>query len=93
MHSPHALPKFERQFKKFHPKEQELIREEIRGILAHPDIGELKKGPLAGIRAHKFKLHQQLILLAYEKDAKLKRIYLYAVATHENFYKALERYV
>lgn len=88
-----ALPKFQGQFKKFYPKEQEIIRSEIKKILSDPFVGDIKKGPLAGIRVHKFKIRHQLYLLAYESDPKANIIYLYALATHENFYEALRRYV
>ncbi len=87
------LPKFERQFNKFYPKEQIIIREEIKKIRDNPTIGELKKGVLSDVRVHKFKIHTQLYLLAYEQDGKHKIIYLYAIATHENFYTALQRYL
>ncbi|MBI4064097.1 MAG: type II toxin-antitoxin system RelE/ParE family toxin [Elusimicrobia bacterium] len=93
MYSAKALPRFESQFKKFHSKEQDQIREEIKKILGEPSTGEPKKGPLAGVRVHKFKIHHQLYLLAYEASPKEKIVYLYALATHENFYKALERYL
>lgn len=88
-----ALPKFEKQFKKLYTKEQNIVREELRRIKANPLIGELKKGALSYIRVHKFKIHQQPYLLAYEQDIKDKTIYLYAIATHENFYDALQRYL
>jgi mRNA-degrading endonuclease RelE of RelBE toxin-antitoxin system len=93
MHNIHALPRFEKQFKKFHPKEQVLIREEIKKIKADPLIGERKQGALSSISVHKFTIHHQLYLLAYEMDDKAKLITLYALATHENFYTALQRYV
>lgn len=88
-----ALPKFERQFKKFYSKEQNIIRIEIRRIQNDPTLGELKKSALANVRVHKFKIHHQLYLLAYEQDSKEKTVYLYAIATHENFYTALQRYL
>ncbi len=87
-----SLPKFDKQFKKFYPKEQDIIREEIKKIKDNPIIGELKKGSLNNVRVHKFKIRNQLLLLAYEQDAKEKVVYLYAIGTHENFYEALKRY-
>lgn len=93
MFSAQDLPKFRSQFKKFFPKEREAITREIKKILADPFLGEPKKGPLAGVRVHKFKIHHQLFLLAYEADSKAKVVYLYALATHEKFYEALERYL
>jgi len=87
------LSKFRGQFKKFFPKEQEIIRTEIRKILASPLTGQVKKGSLVGVRVHKFKIHHQLYLLAYEPDAKANIVYLYALDTHEGFYEALQRYL
>ncbi|MBU0952166.1 MAG: type II toxin-antitoxin system RelE/ParE family toxin [Elusimicrobia bacterium] len=88
-----SLPKFDKQFKKFYSKEQDLIRTEIKKIKDDPDIGDLKKGVLANIRVHKFKIHAQLYLLAYELEVKTKTIYLYAIDTHENYYSTLSRYM
>ena len=88
-----TLPKFERHFKRFYPKEQNIIREEIRKIRGNPAIGALKKGALSNVRVYKFKVRNQLYLLAYEQDSGRKIIYLYAIATHENFYSALQRYL
>ncbi|MEK6544811.1 MAG: type II toxin-antitoxin system RelE/ParE family toxin [Elusimicrobiota bacterium] len=93
MYKAFSLPKFESQLKKLHAKEQFVVGAEIKRILADPTIGEMKRGPLKGIHVHKFKVHHQLYLLAYEMDAKSRSVYLYALASHENFYKALERYV
>jgi len=93
VYQPKALPKFERQFKKFYPKEQNLIKEQVRRILDNPLIGEQKKGALSFVKVHKFKIHHQLYLLAYEQDSTNKIIYLYAIATHENFYDNLQNYI
>ncbi len=87
-----SLPKFDRQYKKFYPKQQEIIRQELIGIKTNPTIGELKRGSLSDIRVHKFKIHHQLFLLAYEQDSKNKIVYLYAIGTHEKFYEAMKRY-
>ena len=88
-----ALPKFERQYKKFYPKEQSVIKEEFRKITVNPLLGEQKKGALSYIRVHKFKIHHQLYLLAYEYNSKEATVYLYAIATHENFYATLQKYI
>ena len=87
-----SLPKFERQYKKFYLKQQGIIRQELIKVKADTTIGELKKGSLSDIRVHKFKIHHQLYLLAYEQDSRGKIVYLYAIGTHEKFYEALKRY-
>ncbi len=38
-----SLPKFDKQFKKYYPKEQDIICEEIKKIQDNPIIGELRK--------------------------------------------------
>ncbi len=78
MYQVKSLPKFDRQFKKLYPKEQGLIRTEIKKIVNNPLVGELKKGVLSYIRVHKFKIHHQLYLLAYEQAKKKKIIYCQA---------------
>jgi len=87
-----SLPKFDRQYKKFYSK-QEIICQELIKVKTNPTIGELKKGSLSNIRVHKFKIHHQLYLLAYEQDSKNRIVYLYAIGTHEKFYEALKRYI
>ena len=88
-----SLPKFDRQYKKFYSKQQEIICQELIKVKTNPTIGELKKGSLSNIRVHKFKIHHQLYLLAYEQDSKNRIVYLYAIGTHEKFYEALKRYI
>jgi mRNA-degrading endonuclease RelE of RelBE toxin-antitoxin system len=90
---PIALSKFKRTYKKFTKKLQERIKREVELILNAPDIGELKKGDLAGIRVYKFKEGKQLYLLAYEEDYNEDELYLYAVGTHDGFYKRFKKYL
>ncbi|MCX7210267.1 MAG: type II toxin-antitoxin system RelE/ParE family toxin, partial [Burkholderiales bacterium] len=52
-----------------------------------PEIGELKRGDLAGVYLHKFKSQNQLMLLAYEYDPKTRMLLL--LGSHENFYRDL----
>ncbi len=90
---PIVLPKFERTYKKFTKKLQERIKREVKLILNAPDTGALKKGDLAGIRVHKFKEEKELYLLAYDVDYNEDKLYLYAIGTHEGFYKRLKKYL
>ena len=93
MYSLKALPKFLRQFSRFSPADRKKIKEGIRKIAENPSKGKIKKGPLSGIRVYKWKLKHQLYLIAYEFDKKEKTVFLYAIAVHEGFYKALKRYI
>ena len=90
---PIALPKFERTYKKFTKKFQERIKREVKLILNAPDTGALKKGDLAGIRIHKFKEEKEIYLLAYAVDSNEDKLYIYAIGTHEEFYKRLKKYL
>lgn len=84
--------KFENRLKKYTTSQKVLIKFEIEKIAKDPYIGERKKGKLRDIYVHKFKLQEQLTLLAYriERD---KSITVYQIGPHEGFYKELERYV
>jgi hypothetical protein len=56
-----------------------------------PEIGEPKRGDLAGVYVYKFKTNAQLMLLAYEYDPATRMLLL--LGSHENFYRELERSV
>ena len=84
-------PTFAKQKKK--PKKNQIkkLDDTIRAIMARPDIGDLKKGDLQGIRVYKYKVGNNLILLAYEiEDSTL---YLYSFGSHQNFYRKLSKYL
>ena len=84
-------PTFKKQCKKLHNNQKECLDKAIREILATPDIGELKKGDLSGVRVHKFKMIGQLTLLAYEIFDKQGQLILLALGVHENFYRNLKK--
>lgn len=88
-----AAPKFVKLKKKAAAVLQDKLDENIRIIAANPEIGELKKGDLAGVRVHKFRHGNDQILIAYRIDAVNKRLILYAFGTHENFYRELKKYI
>ncbi|NRA74155.1 MAG: type II toxin-antitoxin system RelE/ParE family toxin [Rickettsiales bacterium] len=56
-----------------------------------PSIGQLKKGDLSDVRVYKFKMQNQLTLLAYLYNTNEKIITLLALGTQENFYSNLKR--
>ncbi|MEW6216011.1 MAG: type II toxin-antitoxin system RelE/ParE family toxin, partial [Nitrospirota bacterium] len=57
-------------FRKFVKKQtrpfQLVIEDETEKILKDPEIGESKKGDLAGFRVHKFVFQKQKYLIAYK---------------------------
>jgi len=84
-------PTFAKQKKKLKKNQIKKLDDAIRAIMARPDIGDLKKGDLQGIRGYKYKVGNNLILLAYEiEDSTL---YLYSFGSHQNFYRKLSKYL
>jgi len=85
------MPRFKNYVKKLPRHFQQVILDAVEDIVANIEVGELKKGDLAGFRAHKFTMGRQLILMAYkiENDSLL----LYQAGPHENFYKNLKKYL
>lgn len=84
---------FKQAYKKLHKNQLGIVNENIKIIMADPDIGELKVGDLAGVRVHKFKFQTQLYLLAYEYAETIDLLYLMAIGAHENFYEKLKKHL
>ena len=85
-----VTPTFIRATKKLHPPQKLELDAALRVISANPAIGEAKVGDLVGIRVYKFRLGNQMCLLAYRilDEESLKLITL---GSHENFYRDLKR--
>ncbi len=82
------MPAFKKAYKKLHAQEKKIVDGAIRAIIQDPEIGEGKKGDLAGVFVYKFKMHHQEMLLAYEWDVENRM--LLALGVHENFYRDLK---
>ncbi|MBW8068302.1 MAG: type II toxin-antitoxin system RelE/ParE family toxin [Ferrovum sp.] len=81
---------FDRVVKKMHRQQKVELDEAVRCIATDPLIGEAKVGDLLGIRVYKFRMVNQLTLLAYrilDEDS----VKLLTVGSHENFYRDLRR--
>lgn len=88
-----ATPTFERTAKKLHERDRTTVNAAIREIMAEPEIGKAKKGDLAGVFVHKFKVNKQEVLLSYSlvgSKESLEQVLL-AVGSHENFYRNMKR--
>ena len=83
--------RFRRQIKKLNPNVKADVDIAVAKIAEQPSIGELKKGDLAVLFVFKFYSQNQLYLLGYTLDNGLCLIYLEAVSSHENFYRAIKR--
>ena len=80
---------FARAYKKLHKNQKVDVDDAVEVIIKTPDIGEPKRGDLAGVYVHKFKSNSQLLLLAYEYDPESRMLLL--LGSHENFYRDLKR--
>ena len=84
---------FARTVKKLHANDKKIVDEAVREIADNPMIGEEKKGDLAGVFVHKFKINKQLVLLAYRPEpnkVKPEEVVLLSIGSHENFYTDLK---
>ncbi len=83
------MPSFKKAYKQFHKNQKSQINKAIQKIIENPEIGETKRGDLAGVYVYKFKLDHQERLLAYEWDPKQRL--LLALGVHEKFYRDLKK--
>ncbi len=84
-------PLFERQKKKLTKKQIKELDNALKQIIKNPKIGNEKKRNLNNIWVYKFRIVNQLYLLAYEWNQK-SRI-LVALGVHGNFYRDLKKYL
>ena len=82
---------FARALRRLHPTQKQDLDEAVITIMANPSIGELKVGDLANIAVYKFRMSNQLTLLAYTYDNGTITLTLFAFGAHENFYRDLKR--
>jgi mRNA-degrading endonuclease RelE of RelBE toxin-antitoxin system len=82
---------FENKYKKLQASQKREVDLAIREVVANPNLGELKKGDLKGVQVYKFRISNQLTLLAYRYDKVLSTLTLLALGSHENFYRDLKR--
>ena len=82
---------FHKAVKKLHKNQKRYLDRAVRKLINNPAIGETKAGDLTGVRVYKFKISDQLILLAYIYKNKKAPLILLAFGTHENFYRDLKK--
>jgi hypothetical protein len=80
---------FEKKVKKMLKQEKEILDQEVRVIAQAPSAGEEKKGNLAGVLVHKFKIQTIQYLLAYRRVGQ--DLELVMIGPHENYYRDLKR--
>lgn len=84
-------PTFKKAVKKLKPNQKKDLDLAIKSLMADPNIGEPKKGDLAFLRVHKFKMNKQLTLLGYSFDDGALILELMALGSHENFYRDIKQ--
>ncbi|MDU9049306.1 MAG: type II toxin-antitoxin system RelE/ParE family toxin [Candidatus Electrothrix sp. Rat3] len=60
-------------------------------MIDNPAVGKMKLGDLSGVQVCKYTSASQLILLAYEVSGET--LFLYALGSHQNFYRDLKKYL
>ena len=84
-------PTFKKAVKKLKPNQKKDLDLAVKDLMANPNIGEQKKGDLAFLRVHKFKMNKQVTLLGYSFDDGALVLELMALSLHENFYRDTQR--
>lgn len=82
--------RFEKSLSKLHDAALAIVEDQIDLIIENPTIGEQKRGDLAYLRVHKFRLNKQLALLGYSWQEQELEIYLLHLGSHENFYDQMK---
>jgi mRNA-degrading endonuclease RelE of RelBE toxin-antitoxin system len=82
---------FKKTVKKLNPNQKSDLDNAVREVISDPEIGERKKGDLAFLRVHKFKMVKQLTLLGYSYEDGSITLELIALGSHENFYRDVKR--
>ncbi len=81
---------FVRATKKLRLPQKADLDSAMRMISTDPAIGEAKVGDFAGVRVYRFRLSNQLCLLAY-RILDEESVKLLTFGSHENFYRDLKR--
>lgn len=83
-------PSFGKSAKRLHANQKADLDVAVRTVLSDPDAGEKKAGDLSWLRVFKFRMVNQLALLAYEYVEADDTLILHALGSHENFYRDLK---
>lgn len=81
---------FKKAVKKLHANQKADLDKAVKLIASNPNIGEQKIGDLSTIQVYKFKMVNQLTLLAYQYEDEQLILTLLMLGSHENFYRDLK---
>ena len=82
---------FAKAVKKLHANQKADLDKAVQLLMHDPLIGDLKSGDLGGVRVYKFKMVNELNLLAYSYEDEVLTLSLLALGAHENFYRDLKQ--
>lgn len=82
--------RFAKAYKKLHKNQLADANKAINDIIENPFIGEQKKGDLSHIWVYKFKMVNQLTLIAYMYEDDKIILTFVAIGSHENFYRDIK---
>lgn len=82
---------FAKTVKKLHANEKSALDKAVQVLVQDPLLGDHKSSDLNGIRVYKFKMVNQLRLLAYSYEGDVLTLTLLALGSHENFYRDLKQ--
>jgi mRNA-degrading endonuclease YafQ of YafQ-DinJ toxin-antitoxin module len=85
------VDKFSKAVKKLHANQKSGLDKAVQLVMQDPRIGDPKSGDLGSIRVYKFKMVNQLNLLAYSYEDEVLTLTLLALGSHENFYRDLKQ--
>jgi len=76
--------------KKLTPNQKTELDAAIKIIMNNPCVGQQKKGDLDFLWVYKFRMNNQLTLLAYSYEEQIITLTLLALGSHENFYRDIK---
>ena len=82
-------PSLKRKIKKLHSNAKLELDGALTALIKNPQLGYCKKGDLAGIYVYKFRMVNQLTLIAYSMVDD--SIIFLSLGSHENFYRDLKQ--
>jgi mRNA-degrading endonuclease YafQ of YafQ-DinJ toxin-antitoxin module len=81
---------FKQSVKKLTSQQKKELDQTIKTIMNNPFIGQQKKGDLDFLWVYKFRMNNQLTLLAYSYEERIITLTLLALGSHENFYRDIK---
>ncbi|MSP28811.1 MAG: type II toxin-antitoxin system RelE/ParE family toxin [Methylococcales bacterium] len=81
---------FKHSVKKLPLNQKKELDAVIKIIMNNPCVGQQKKGDLDFLWVYKFRMNNQLTLLAYSYEEQIITLTLLALGSHENFYRDIK---